>query len=1307
MPKKKVTLSLDSKVYSEFQKYCEKNAIMLSKKIELLIKDIMKTKVKKNFLFFNVILFGLLFSITFMNLVSADLIFSDGFESGNLNDWTLIKASGANDWTASTTAPYQGSYHAQSQPGSTLEPASVMQKIISTSGYNTIILNYSRRLVGIDAADEFQVEWFDGSTWAILEQTGSAAADDLTYLSRQYSLTSGANNNANFAIRFECTAGAVSEFCRVDNVNISGTLTDANSPKFSNYVENPVNNSQYVQGQFYVFNVTITEPNINAVGIEFNGTNYTGSFIQNISNVYVFNRTNLAAGVYSYYWWANDTNGNFNKSEIINYVVAKASATISLTTIPSSPITYGTQSNFSCSNSVGLSTTLYVNGVNKSSEKNLNVIRAAGSYTVNCTSVGNQNYSESSQQSSYVINNASGQVSLLLNNVANNLSIIYPQQSNISISTLYGSVSVYLNGIDITLQNNINVTRAAEFYNVTAVSSGDQNHSSAIITRWLNITKAPTTTSVLINPSSPITYGTTSNFSCSNSAGLSTLLYINYEDKTVEKNLAILRGAGSYSVNCTAIENQNYSISSDQVPFTINKASPSGSLTNSQTWNVVYGTSVLIGYSESNFGDFNAVYKVYRDNVDKGSGESVVLGVATYNYILNTTGGQNYSASSNLDSNTLVITEADPRNNMQIIITPSSNVNYGTQTSASASESNFGDSNLVYNFYRNNSGIANPNTEILNAGTYFYEYNTSGGQNYTFGKINSTLIVNKISSNVKLYLNGFESNLTISQYQSFSVNSTLQQGVGDIYVYSNGTLIYQGASPFYSAISFDSPGVYNVSSYYLETQNFLLSFEIFWVNVTAAPDTFGPSISIFDPKPVIYISNNSLEFNYVVSDSSGVNSCWYNLDSGENTTILNCQNITFNVSSEGFYTLYLFANDSLGNSASSSVNFGIDLTGISLQIIEPIGVKTSRTNIPLIHNTIGNNLTCWYNINFLTGGLVIPNTTITNCNNISFDVSSDGDFILNLYANNSFGTLKSTNSNFSVSTSSSSSGSSSSSSGGGYSGGSGGSGISSSKKILESGSIQDIMVNTGGVKKISSWKVKNIGNKFLNDCKFKSSGNLDSWITYQETKGLAAGEEYEFVFDVNIPENLESGIYNLEVGLRCQSANISENFAVEITERQLDFKLISVERQGKDNVKVVYSIKDIAGKDQEVNVQFLLFDLDNKKVAESSEGKKVSASSEVQFESLIPIDETLSGNLRLLVNFNSEKYSGFVQENVVLGSSISGFTILDTIGNNDTVVSVILVVLFLTFTFFIVKRIKGHHHRAKYKIREMIKKNKK
>ena len=36
--KQKVTLSIDSKTYHNFQKHCETNAIMLSKKVELFMK---------------------------------------------------------------------------------------------------------------------------------------------------------------------------------------------------------------------------------------------------------------------------------------------------------------------------------------------------------------------------------------------------------------------------------------------------------------------------------------------------------------------------------------------------------------------------------------------------------------------------------------------------------------------------------------------------------------------------------------------------------------------------------------------------------------------------------------------------------------------------------------------------------------------------------------------------------------------------------------------------------------------------------------------------------------------------------------------------------------------------------------------------------------------------------------------------------------------------------------------------------------------------------------------------------------------
>ena len=46
MPKQKVTLSIDREIYEKYKKWCEDNAIMLSKKIELFMRDQLE-KIKK------------------------------------------------------------------------------------------------------------------------------------------------------------------------------------------------------------------------------------------------------------------------------------------------------------------------------------------------------------------------------------------------------------------------------------------------------------------------------------------------------------------------------------------------------------------------------------------------------------------------------------------------------------------------------------------------------------------------------------------------------------------------------------------------------------------------------------------------------------------------------------------------------------------------------------------------------------------------------------------------------------------------------------------------------------------------------------------------------------------------------------------------------------------------------------------------------------------------------------------------------------------------------------------------------------
>lgn len=44
MTKKKVTLSIDDKIYDKYKDHCEKNALMLSKKVELFMEKELKEK---------------------------------------------------------------------------------------------------------------------------------------------------------------------------------------------------------------------------------------------------------------------------------------------------------------------------------------------------------------------------------------------------------------------------------------------------------------------------------------------------------------------------------------------------------------------------------------------------------------------------------------------------------------------------------------------------------------------------------------------------------------------------------------------------------------------------------------------------------------------------------------------------------------------------------------------------------------------------------------------------------------------------------------------------------------------------------------------------------------------------------------------------------------------------------------------------------------------------------------------------------------------------------------------------------------
>lgn len=113
----------------------------------------------------------------------------------------------------------------------------------------------------------------------------------------------------------------------------------------------------------------------------------------------------------------------------------------------------------------------------------------------------------------------------------------------------------------------------------------------------------------------------------------------------------------TYTYNWISTNSTNTN-SSDYYFYKLNRGNLVATLTSSAGWNINYLVSTTIGVSSSsNCGDGDVAYKIYKDDVYIGSGETGTFEIGSYAYKLNTTagGGTNYSSSASLNTNTLTI----------------------------------------------------------------------------------------------------------------------------------------------------------------------------------------------------------------------------------------------------------------------------------------------------------------------------------------------------------------------------------------------------------------------------------------------------------------------------------------------------------------------------------------------------------------------------------------------------------------------------------------------------------------------------
>ena len=407
------------------------------------------------------------------------------------------------------------------------------------------------------------------------------------------------------------------------------------------------------------------------------------------------------------------------------------------------------------------------------------------------------------------------------------------------------------------------------------------------------------------------------------------------------------------------------------------------------------------------------------------------------------------------------------------------------------------------------------------------------------------------------------------------------------------------------------------------------------------------------------------------------------------TTVSNLDNLNLTGRYFQYKTSFDSVNDTLGGvTVDYTVTQQQQATPVSVSISEPAGEKTSLSTIPLtftITGGTGTNLTCLYNINY-AGGVLIANTSI-NCasgaNTKTFSLANKGgDNTLTIYISDSSGSI-SASSGFSVSIPA-----------GTITGGT----VEEEETTTANETTTPIITQISlgevpgqdiiqGDTKALSLSVQNTGTVPVSSCAL--SGDDSGLVTVTDVaKNINPGEGATFTFSVDISEGTTPGAYTLGLSVDCAETTASKQVTVNVLQKKLDFNITNVQRTREDRVRVDYSLTELSGEDQDVQVFFTIVDASGLQVANNSQNSSVDANKTDDFRVNIPINETLEGNLTLSASFNSQIYSSSVLEPITLGAPIGGFAIFGGIGGTGGVVILIVVVLVLVVVFFLARQMR-------------------
>ncbi len=1329
MGKKKVkaTLSFDSDIYRNFQKYCQENAIMLSRKIEIIMEKIMKEKKKK--LSFVLFFVGIL--LIMINFASAVQIASDDFECGAFNcgsGWSGTWSVSGDCIVTSLDTP-RGGFHMRGQ-----EDASgtcIADRNFDNSAYTFSNVSFWAKSDVLETGDFCRYYYYNGSSYfLLLEMTNGD--DDNTYRQYNFSVSSyGLFVSAGIRMR---QFGVGSDNCYIDDINISGFSAGAGdtTPPVVN-LQSPANGTSITNSVIFFKadfsdNVNVSNATLhiwNSTSLV--GTNFTALGNSSISTNLSFNLPREGTYFWNYLAYDNSTNSAFNSTNFtLIYSIPDTNPPNVTNLIPTA------NSNFSIEQIIEIASDVVDNkGI---SEVKANVTFPNGTInqiTLNIVGTGPK------YNNSFTIPSLIGRynITFIANDTSNN-----KNDTEKTFFNTQDAISPLINFVFPTEINGANLSQSFIRYNATA----NDTNLQTIIIRIYN------STGNLINSSSSVTSPLQGNFS----------------DLT----------DGIYKINATANDTSGNSNSTETRTIILDSTFPKISY-GSGTENDGVGVSrnwIYVNVTVTETNEANITFRLFNSTTNVNT-TTFTTPARTINwtnlqdgtYKFNVTV---YDSAGNINSTeTRIITLdttpptwlTEPQNQTN---NESEAFSYSIEATDNAAISSYFINDNV-NFTINQSGTIKNNTK-LNITTYILNISVNDTSNNILSKVISIRVneINEpptINSN-KTIVNNTEKIPVFGDEFFIQVNASDSENDALVLNYTliapNGTKVIENIQGVKFIIN--NHTIFNSSSYKIDDYGFWnWSYAVSdGINSVYRNGTFRVYSDIFifpnefiatpDPKNQTLIWNLSLYHlsneEYALNFTHELNNTYFTLTFTNNSAIVSKR--TYNESNLFKNQITITIADNVQEGVIYNGNITIKRQEDNKSFILPItiGINPPSGNVDAFDLTnnkcLGSNCDFdikmendesrvfqWIVKNTGNNSLLTCKPSITGFNISNFGVFSDNDFSLNISEsltlslninqpsiNTYYGQLEITCQSTSLGYNSSLGAESDNApkikmlvvadtgsvsppptSGGGGGGGQIGTIIVQPQKIvsINFSKIEEIFMRRG-TSATFSLEVVNDGTTFLNGCFLTFKGEAGEWFSNNQVKGLSPGEKLTFNSEISIPNEADPRVYTANIIAKCEEIEESSILTINIYRNVFDAEILDYEREGGELI-VDYSLKENAGIEHNIIINYSMLDLDGV-LRLRGQSTTFLRSKEEKIETIkftLPKDSFGEFNFEMDLTDGASTIS--INKTIFLPSErgLAGLAISDNVRRGLSLAAAILVFAFVLY--IVMKFIYSHHKRIK------------